>query len=194
MTRAAALLLLTAAGCAGPRVITLPDEEGRPADVVALKPPKPGDTVVVEPTRTARTTRPRIFVRPVDLAQLTPAQRRLVEALPPGPSVFTLYYEEGTTRLVPSSRAQLDALLADVRRRGAAVDIEVSGHTDRKGRDADNDQLSQDRAEVVLMQLGRDGVPLARMTAVGRGERNPRVSTADGVDEPANRRVEVIVR
>lgn len=194
MRPALALLLLLCTGCAGPQVVTLPDEDGTPADVVALKPPKPGETVVVEATRSARTTRPRFQLRAGSLAALTPAQRRLIETLPRSPQAFTLYYEEGTARLVPSSRPQLEALLAEVRARGAWVDVQVSGHTDRKGQDGDNDRLSQERAEAVLAQLATEGVPLDRMTAVGRGERDPRVATADGADEPANRRVEVVVR
>jgi outer membrane protein OmpA-like peptidoglycan-associated protein len=72
--------------------------------------------------------------------------------------------------------------------------VQISGHTDRKGTEEDNDALSQKRAESILAQLIQDGIPKEQMTAVGRGERDPRVPTDDGVDEIANRRVEVVVR
>jgi outer membrane protein OmpA-like peptidoglycan-associated protein len=70
----------------------------------------------------------------------------------------------------------------------------VTGHTDREGSDEDNDVLSQRRAEEVLGILAGEGIPRELMTAVGRGERQPKVVTPDGVAEPANRRVEVTVR
>jgi outer membrane protein OmpA-like peptidoglycan-associated protein len=38
------------------------------------------------------------------------------------------------------------------------------------------------------------GIPIDRIRVAGRGEREPLVPTADNVDEPRNRRVEIIVR
>jgi len=38
------------------------------------------------------------------------------------------------------------------------------------------------------------GVPAERIVIAGRGEREPIVPTADNVDEPRNRRVEINVR
>jgi len=38
------------------------------------------------------------------------------------------------------------------------------------------------------------GVPRARISVAGRGEREPEVPTADEVAEPRNRRVEINVR
>jgi len=42
--------------------------------------------------------------------------------------------------------------------------------------------------------LVRQGLPVANAKVTGRGERELRVPTADGVAEPRNRRVEVIIR
>jgi outer membrane protein OmpA-like peptidoglycan-associated protein len=117
----------------------------------------------------------------------------LLADLPPPPATFTLYFQEGTTRLTPAAQPLLAALKAEVARRSGA-EVQVTGHTDREGSDEDNDRLSQRRAEEILAVLATEGVPRELMTAVGRGERQPRVQTPDGVPEPANRRVEVTVR
>ena len=70
----------------------------------------------------------------------------------------------------------------------------VTGHTDTVGSDDDNDRLSNDRANEILNALIAAGLPREVLTAVGRGERDLLVPTADGVANAANRRVEVIVR
>ena len=82
---------------------------------------------------------------------------------------------------------------AEIARRPGA-DVEVTGHTDTVGDDADNDSLSLKRAEEVLALLVSAGLDRSLMTAVGRGERELRERTADAVSNATNRRVEVIVR
>ncbi len=68
------------------------------------------------------------------------------------------------------------------------------GHTDRVGTLEANDALSLRRAEAVRALIIERGFEAARVRAVGRGERQPLVATDDEVDEPRNRRVEIVVR
>jgi outer membrane protein OmpA-like peptidoglycan-associated protein len=117
----------------------------------------------------------------------------LLADLPPAPATYTLFFQEGTAQLTPASKPVIDTLRAELSRRSGA-EVQVTGHTDREGSDEDNDVLSQRRAEEVLGILAGEGIPRELMTAVGRGERQPKVVTPDGVAEPANRRVEVTVR
>ena len=188
---AAALL---AGGCAAQSMLLLPDEDGGHGAVAVLESGGKPQTLVVDRANSrARIGGGRVSESAVDPARIPLAEQALLAELPPPPRTFTLYYDEGTTRIVASSRRQLDALLAEVARR-PGVEVQISGHTDRKGGAEDNDILSQRRAESVLDQLAGEGIPRDRMIAVGRGERDPRVPTADGVEEPANRRVEVTVR
>ena len=49
-------------------------------------------------------------------------------------------------------------------------------------------------AEQIIGMLASAGIDRSLMSAVGRGEREPRQPTADGVENPVNRRVEVLVR
>jgi outer membrane protein OmpA-like peptidoglycan-associated protein len=114
-------------------------------------------------------------------------------AQPPKAVSFTLYFETNSTEVAASSRASLDALLAEVAKR-QAVEVQVTGHTDRVGSVADNDRLSLQRAEAVRSMLVQRGIQATFIRAVGRGEREPLVPTADEVAEARNRRVEVIVR
>jgi outer membrane protein OmpA-like peptidoglycan-associated protein len=73
-------------------------------------------------------------------------------------------------------------------------DVLVMGHTDTVGTNQVNDPLSQQRAEVIRAGLIRSGIAPENITAAGRGKRELLVPTADGVVEPRNRRVEIIVR
>ena len=114
-------------------------------------------------------------------------------AQPPAPQYFTLYFEEGSTRLMPSSRAELVLLIAEVQKR-EAVDVQITGHTDRVGELAYNDRLSRRRAREIRSALMDMGLQASVIRVAGRGEREPLIRTADEVREPRNRRVEVIVR
>jgi outer membrane protein OmpA-like peptidoglycan-associated protein len=79
--------------------------------------------------------------------------------------------------------------------RGTGVTrIEVNGYTDRSGSDQYNQGLSTRRANAVAAELVRRGVPRNEIATRGFGEANPLVPTADGVREPQNRRVEIILK
>ena len=85
-----------------------------------------------------------------------------------------------------------DAARASV---GTAVTrIEVAGHTDRSGRDGYNQRLSNRRAQAVAAELVRQGISRDEIAISAFGESRPLVPTADGVREPQNRRVEIVLR
>ncbi len=71
--------------------------------------------------------------------------------------------------------------------------IELTGYTDLAGTQAYNLKLSQKRAETVASALDKLGVPRSAMNVMWRGKENPRVPTPDGVREPQNRRVEIVM-
>jgi len=72
--------------------------------------------------------------------------------------------------------------------------IDVNGYTDRSGSAQYNQKLSVKRAENVAAELVRDGVPKNVIDIQGFGETHPLVPTAEGVREPQNRRVEIIIK
>ena len=117
----------------------------------------------------------------------------LFVAAPPKPARFTVNFLPGGTALTPDSEAALPKIMAEIARR-AGADMVVTGHTDTKGEAAANDALSLQRASVVTRLLIDKGALGTRIESVGRGKRELLVKTGDDVDEPRNRRVEIVVR
>jgi OOP family OmpA-OmpF porin len=72
--------------------------------------------------------------------------------------------------------------------------IEVAGHADRTGTPQYNLALSRRRAETVAEELVRRGIARQDISITALGETQPLVATADGVREPQNRRVEIILK
>lgn len=70
----------------------------------------------------------------------------------------------------------------------STISFLVEGHTDARGTDSLNDQLSEQRAAAVMAYLTELGVPEERLKALGYGKSQPR--TDDALD-PENRRVEL---
>jgi outer membrane protein OmpA-like peptidoglycan-associated protein len=73
------------------------------------------------------------------------------------------------------------------------TDIEVQGHTDSKGSDKYNMNLSSERATNVKNYLSKNGVAASRLTVKAFGESAPKYdnNTADG--QAQNRRVEFLI-
>ena len=72
--------------------------------------------------------------------------------------------------------------------------IEVTGHADRTGTPQYNQALSRRRAETVAEELVKRGIARQEINITALGETQPLVATADGVREPQNRRVEIILK
>jgi outer membrane protein OmpA-like peptidoglycan-associated protein len=185
-------MLLTACGTTKELIVLLPEEDGTLGSLAIGE----GDRSVIINTPLAA-AKIDAWGR-VQQAAITQAEvDRIFEAAlalqPPKPISFLLYFDEGKTQVTEESRAALEALFAEVARR-QAVEVQITGHTDRVGSVADNDRLSHARAQAVRDMLAQLGLRSDFMRAVGRGEREPLVPTPDEQREPLNRRVEVIVR
>lgn len=187
------LLAVLAAGCAAPQgtVVLLPDAAGRETAVVVNQ--ARGAITLDKPYAAARLTRegPQPFV--ADPAEVQARFALVRAALPAAPQRFTLFFVEGRDELTEDSRRDLDGVLGAITAR-PVPDVLVVGHTDTVASDAVNDPLSRQRAEFVRKALIGRGVAAENIVAAGRGKREPIVPTADGVAEPRNRRVEILVR
>jgi hypothetical protein len=85
------------------------------------------------------------------------------------------------------------AQAANTFKQTGVAQITATGHADRSGPDNYNMALSLRRANAVKDELVRDGVPAGAIQVIGKGESQPLVPTADGVREPQNRRVEIVL-
>ncbi len=106
---------------------------------------------------------------------------------------YLVFFDWDRAGLTDRAR-QIVAEAAAASTRVQVTRIEVAGHADRSGPDRYNLALSIRRARAVADELVRQGVPSGSITTQGFGERQPLVQTADGVREPHNRRVEIVLR
>lgn len=173
-------------------VVLLPEEGGAPTAVVVGEGER--TTTLDAPFSAAAVDTMGLIARKnTNADEVNRIFAAALAAQPPKSISFTLYFETNSTNVTAGSRADLEALFAEVAKR-QAVEVQVTGHSDRVGSDSDNDRLSLQRAEAVRAMLIQRGIQATFIRAVGRGEREPLVPTPDGQAEARNRRVEVIVR
>jgi OmpA-OmpF porin, OOP family len=116
-------------------------------------------------------------------------------AAPPPPPVknFLVFFDFDKSTLTPRA---LDIVkeAANTAKSGQNARVTCTGHTDTSGPANYNMALSLRRANTVKNALVKEGVPATSITVVGRGETALLVPTRDGVREPQNRRVEIVVQ
>lgn len=187
--------LLLAAGCAKPttKVTLLPGKDG-----------KIGKVVVKSEEASVELTKPYTFVsvtgevEPIKIKKASPSQikkdsKKLFVAEPEGTVHFILYFEHDSTTLTDSSRRQLTTIIDTIIRRRYA-EVNIIGHTDTKGSDKHNRELSLRRARSVEKSLRSYYRDLKNAHIQSFGEKDPLIETGDNVSEPRNRRVEVMIR
>jgi OmpA-OmpF porin, OOP family len=103
-----------------------------------------------------------------------------------------IYFAFDKTELKKESFVELNKVV-DFLKQNSSVEIEISGHTDSKGSDDYNLNLSQGRSQSVVNYLVSQGIDSSRLTAHGYGESKP-IDTNDTDEGQANnRRVEFTV-
>jgi outer membrane protein OmpA-like peptidoglycan-associated protein len=105
---------------------------------------------------------------------------------------YLVFFDFDSSKLTPEAKQIVSSAAGDALQ-GKSTRIDVTGHTDRSGSDKYNQALSVRRAEAVRRELVADGVADSEIVTRGVGEADPLVPTADGVREPQNRRVEIVV-
>ena len=93
----------------------------------------------------------------------------------------SIFYEKAKYDVPPASIKQL-TLLATLLKKNTDVKIELSSHTDSRGEDKFNMELSQKRAEAIVRFLVSNGVNPAQMVAQGYGESQLVNACTNGVE------------
>jgi outer membrane protein OmpA-like peptidoglycan-associated protein len=126
-------------------------------------------------------------VAPAPVAPIAPA------AAPSPTRTYLVFFDFDRADLTDRAR-QIIAEAAQNAGRVQTTRIEVAGHADRSGSPQYNQRLSQRRADAVAAELSRQGIARSNISVQAFGESRPLVATADGVREPQNRRVEIVLR
>jgi OOP family OmpA-OmpF porin len=113
-------------------------------------------------------------------------------AAPQAPS-FMVFFDWDRSNLSAQAVNTIKQAAAQYKTKGSAR-VTATGHTDKSGPDSYNMALSLRRANTVKDALVREGVPATAISVIGKGESQPLVQTADGVREPQNRRVEIVIQ
>ena len=115
---------------------------------------------------------------------------------PKGGESLALYFEYDRAELHPRAQKQIEVIAA-LMKADSSKKLRIAGHTDEKGADYYNINLSRNRAETVKQQLVALGVPAAQVETEGMGKAQPLSPNkkSDGTDDPEgrgrNRRAEI---
>jgi OmpA-OmpF porin, OOP family len=170
-------------------VVLMPDDDGTVGRVNVQT--AEGAQSLASPREAARLSKaPPRWRRPFELDSRT-VDARFGRALAVPRELirrYVLYFEENSVALTPESQALMPELIAVV---GSAKrkKVVITGHADRFGSEARNNVIAFHRSLEIRDALIARGISAAEVAPDERGERAPAVPTADGVKEPANRRV-----
>lgn len=103
-----------------------------------------------------------------------------------------LLFDFDSYQLKPATVENLKEL-AQTLKKYEDTNILIEGHTDNKGTDSYNQNLSEERAESVSHFLARQGVRSSRFSVIGYGEGQPVASNESEAGRQKNRRVEVAI-
>lgn len=108
-----------------------------------------------------------------------------------GSVIHGINFDFDSATIRSDSYTLLDALTAGLQASSASA-ITVVGHTSSEGSDEYNDKLSQRRADAVVGALVERGISVERVSAEGRGEKQPIADNATDAGRSLNRRVEIV--
>lgn len=187
--------MILSAGCAKKNlVVLLPDPDGKTGRIEVINQGgsqtlnEPNKAVAVKSSQTA--PEPPVQLREDQVKKLF---GETLNALPPVVAHYILYYKKDSTDLTEESERILDDILGLVPQINPA-EISIIGHTDRVGTIENNFRLGLDRASEMKNLLVSKGIKENIIDVSSHGENNPLIRTADEVEEPNNRRVEIVIR
>jgi outer membrane protein OmpA-like peptidoglycan-associated protein len=101
-------------------------------------------------------------------------------------------FEFDKDRLTTNAKTLLNEVVSELEAH-PDISVEISGHTDSKGSEAYNQNLSERRAQSVVDYLAANGIGSSRLAAVGYGEAQPVADNDTEEGRELNRRVELMI-
>jgi outer membrane protein OmpA-like peptidoglycan-associated protein len=105
---------------------------------------------------------------------------------------YLVFFDFNKSDITPEA-GKIIGQAASAAKTAKPVTIAVTGYTDSTGSVKYNIALSIRRANAVKAVLIAQGVPADEISVVGKGKADQLVSTKDGVREPQNRRVQILL-
>jgi outer membrane protein OmpA-like peptidoglycan-associated protein len=103
-----------------------------------------------------------------------------------------IFFDFDKTTLRAESYPALDEVV-ELMEQNPTLRIEIAGHTDEKGSEEYNKNLSQGRAEAVVAYIVGNFIDSNRIVAKGYGEGKPQVTNNSEANRQINRRVEFTI-
>jgi outer membrane protein OmpA-like peptidoglycan-associated protein len=105
----------------------------------------------------------------------------------------SVLFDVDKARLKPQAERVLREIKTSIVDAGTFTAVNIEGHTDDRGSDEHNVDLSQRRATAVAAFLTKNGVPNGSVYTQAFGESRPRVPNTDEENRAKNRRVEIVL-
>lgn len=177
-------------GCANrERIVLLPGPDGKVGTVVVQG--AGGETTLNSAYGAVEVKGGRTEAQTLSKADVDARYKAALDALPPRPVTFNLFFVFDKTQLSQESAGSIPAIVSEFNRRPAAEAV-VIGYADKTGESQYNEELSRKRAESIRGLLIREGIPKEAIEVQWRGDRQPVPSA--GKADAKNRRVEVKIR
>lgn len=138
---------------------------------------------------------------PAPLPEPAPGRAQPAPTPPPAPVQevqevprrYLVFFDWDRSDITSDARTILQQAAANIKK-DRVTRIEATGHADLSGTKRYNLGLSQLRAQSVQAELIGLGISANQIVTQWKGELEPLIPTADGIREPQNRRVEIILR
>lgn len=105
----------------------------------------------------------------------------------------SVLFKHNSAALLPIARERLREVASVLKEYESGNQIVIEGHTDSKGGEEYNRELSEKRARSVREFLVSEGVSDSVVSAIGRGEDEPIASNDTAEGRANNRRVEIVI-
>ena len=136
---------------------------------------------------------PKPRMKPTPVAEPAPMPAPTPEPVVPDlPRNYIVFFDWDSAAITNEASNIIQAAAANANKM-ATVRLDLTGHADRSGTNRYNLALSQRRADAVKAAFVALGFNPAEIVVTAKGETDPLVPTDDGVREPQNRRVELVL-